>query len=95
MTRTYIPGLVLAFKALKLFVTRYAVKIKENAGVGLYAVIELAIDLALIVLSLISGNSNNEGDFLSPLETLTSGQINLVKSGVSKFKAALGITEAW
>jgi hypothetical protein len=95
VTRTFLPGLVLAFTVLKRFVTRYAVKIKENAGEGLYAIIELVIDLALLVLGLMSGNSNDEGDFLSPMDTLSSAQINLVRAAVVKYKTTAGVTEAW
>lgn len=90
--RVYIYGLKLAFETVQKYVQKYAVQIKRNGGEGLYAAVDFVLALCIIVISIIDGNENAEGDWLSPLTTLSSGQINQVAAAYAKFQADVGIT---
>jgi len=89
--RIYIYGLKLAFQTVQKYVQKYATQIKENAGEGVYAAIDLIVGLCLVVIAIIDGNSDPEGDWMGPQSVLTSSQINQIHAEVAKFDAAVGI----
>lgn len=83
--RIYIYGLVLAVKAVTQYVKKYETQIRTNAGDGVFAVIDLLVGVANVLLSIISGNENVEGDWLGEVGTLTSAQINQINAAIAKW----------
>lgn len=90
--RTYIPGIVVVANYLKRYLAKYSTTLQEKMGAGLYSVLVLVVDLVVILAGLIGSNSDANGDFLSPMGTLTSVQINTVAGAVSKFYNTNGVT---
>lgn len=70
-------------------------QIRQNLGEGAWYLVVLLVSLAEVLLLIMDTNSNAEGDFLSPLATASTTQINGVKSAVAAYKAANGIEEPW
>lgn len=89
--RTYIPGIMLVANYLKKYLAKHSAKLQQNMGEGLYSVLVLIVDLVVIMAEIISGNSDAEGDFQSPLATLSSAQINTVKGAYVKWLETNGI----
>lgn len=87
--RIYVYGLVLAVKAVTQYVKKYETQIRTNAGDGVFAVIELMVGVANVLLAIIKGNENIEGDWTGAVGVLSSAQINQVDAAIAKWNSSV------
>ncbi len=88
--RVWIYGLVLAVKTVTSYVKRWETQIRTNAGDGVWAVIDLLIGIANILLAIIKTNENVEGDWNGAVGVLSSAQINQINAVIAKWNAETG-----
>jgi hypothetical protein len=93
--RTLIPGTRLLANLLKKYLADHSAKLIENLGEGLYSVLVLIVDLCVLYVNMVDGNSDVNGNFdiEAPLMTLTSSQINSVQGAYVKWLSTNGIAE--
>lgn len=89
--RTYIPGIVVVANYLKRYLAKHAPTLREKMGDGLYSLLVLVVDLVIIMAEIIATNSDANGDFQSPLSTLTSTQINKIAGAYSRYQTSNGL----
>jgi len=91
--RVWIYGLVLATKALTSYIKKWETQIRQNAGDGVWALVEMLLGLAEILLRTIKQNENAEGDWLGAEEALSSATINQVQGVIAQWNVAVGVGE--
>jgi len=93
--RTYMPLLKGIAQLVISKVGQYEKQIRANLGEGVWFLTQLLVGIASVLVSTMDGNSDAEGDYLSPLTIASAAQINAVKSAVAAYKAANDVGEAW
>lgn len=66
-------------------------RIRTYGGEALWTLTEFLCAIAGILISVIEANENIEGDYQSPLSTLSSSVINQVEGAYQNFLASNGI----
>lgn len=90
--RTYVPGLKLATNVLRRFIARYRDKYVNNVSVFLFALADLLLDLADILIAYIEAASDNGGHYDPGIPVSDTGYINQVQGAVAKFYASVNET---
>jgi hypothetical protein len=88
-SRTYMVGLKLALKGITKFVNRYETKIRENAGEGLWPVIQFLLALVEVALQILEANADSFGNYDGPISGLSSEYINQVNGAIAGWNAAV------
>lgn len=93
--RTYIPGLLSAFRYLKVYLADHAEVLKPRMGDGLYALCVLVVDLAIVAIAVITSGEplpDEPWSDFNAVNTLSSGTINQVQGAIDKFYQTIGVT---
>lgn len=94
--RTYIPGILAVANYLKKYVNTHSATLKERMGEGLYSLVVLIVDLAIILASIIDGSApapDEPWTDFTEVNTLNSTQINQIEAAWAKFLATNGLGE--
>jgi hypothetical protein len=86
--RIWIYGLTLVVRKMTQYIKKWETQIRTNAGDGVWAVVQLLMGIAEVLLAIIAGNENVEGDWLGAEPTLSSAQINQVNAVIAQWTAA-------
>jgi hypothetical protein len=86
--RIWIYGLTLVVRKMTSYIKKWETQIRGNAGDGVWAVVQLLMGIAEILLAIIAGNENVEGDWNGAEATLSSAQINQVNAVIAQWNAA-------
>lgn len=89
-SRTLMPLLRSVTAYLIRKINEHHAIIRQNGGEGLWVLIQVLLGIAGLIVAVFDGNSNAEGDFLSPVGTLNASQINAVQAIFAQFNAAVG-----
>jgi hypothetical protein len=92
--RTYIPGILAVANYLKKYLNEHSTTLQERMGNGLYSLLVLVVDLAVILASIISANepaADEPWTDFTEVNTLSSTQINQITAAWDKFLTTNGL----
>lgn len=91
---TYVPTILAVANFLKKYVNSHAPTLKKYMGDGLFAALQLVVDLVIIIAEIIS--TSHEADQawsdMTKVNTLNSSQINQISAAIAKFWETIGVT---
>jgi len=93
--RTYIPGLLSAFRYLGKYLAEHAAVLKPRMGDGLYALCVFVVDLAQIAIAVITAGEplpDEPWSDFNAVNTLSSSTINQIQGAYEKFLQSIGVT---
>lgn len=93
MGKTYVPGLKLAVEAMRRYIARYKDNYKNNVSTFCFALADLLLDLADVLISYIEISSDVSGHYDPSDSPASSPYINQVNAAVDKFNATLAASE--
>jgi hypothetical protein len=89
-TRTYVPGLKLAIEALRRYVSKYNNQLEKNTWSFLWAVAELLLDIAEVLLAVMQAQTPSGAPYDPDIHPDTSGYINQINGAFQKFIESVG-----
>jgi len=93
MAKTYVPGFRLAIDVMRRYVAKYSTKLENNTSPFLWALASLLLDVAEILLAVLSAQTPMGEAYDPDIVLDTSGYINQVQGAFNKFFDAIGETE--
>jgi hypothetical protein len=92
--KTYIPWILWMSNKLKKFFNEHSTTLKKYMGNGLFAALTLAVEIVVIIASIVEGNAPTGdepwSDF-NAVNTLSSQQINQFQGAWDKFQATIAV----